>query len=313
MENYDETLLNTKSDFNNNKEIYAASVKCVFVKPKNIRGAFRLLLRRHDSKIIELLLWTTRTVPEEMELELSMPSEEFSTKISSIGPVDKQSSEKLSIALREKLTKEIIDSVFEDHESYLASFKDMVKELFEKNLRYAINVDMKFEPFDQERLKKSGYEREEASSNTTVAENVSMSKIMADSMVAQVITCSGIVDPVNGIAASQLKEGDIVEVVLPANSTIGAFLLDYCAKLDKIPEFPVKKVSMSENGAYIIDLEADGNVTCVVKTTSDLRLRAKKGYPLGSSVSGQKLMIIIGAGIAVLVLGLIALITLLVR
>ena len=322
MENNEKTPDNTefesKNDMDNDtdnkdKGIYAAAIKCIFDKPKNIMGAFCLLLRKHDSKIVELVLWTTKSSQSETGLNLSVPWEDFSTKIPSIGPIDKESCEKLKSALKGKLSREMIGGIFKNLESNETPFSNEIKELIEKNLRYSINFDLKLEPFSQERLKNSGYERDETPSDATETantENVSMAQIMADSMDKQVISCSGIVDPVNGIAASHLKEGDLVEVVIPTNSTTGMFLLDYYAKLNKTPEFPVRKVSFSENGGYIINLEADGGVTCIVKTSSDLRLRAKRASVAEGSVSGRKLMIIIAAGIAVITLAVIALIKL---
>ena len=312
MKNHEEALLNTESDFNDGGT-YALAIKCVFVKPKNIRGAFRLLLRRHDSKIIELILWTTRDVSDEVKLEPSMPSEEFSTNISAIGLIDKESSGKLSSALKGKLTKEEISSIFEGQESSLDSFKNEVKELFEKNLRYNINIELEYEPFDKERLKKSGYEQEEAPSSEADAEKVSISQLMVESIATQVVNCAGVVDPVNGIAASQLQKGDIVEVVLPASGAVAVFLSDYCVKLNKTPEYPVKSVEVSENGSYIISLEADGGVTCVVKISSDLRLRAKKGYANETVALGRNLIIIAGVCVTIFVVVMVVLIRLLLR
>ena len=320
MENNEKTPDVTEVEFDSNdgingdidNENYAAAIKCIFSKAKTIRGAFCLLLRSHDSKIIELVLWTTKSASnEDPAFNQSMNWEDFSWKIPSIGPLDKESCEKLKSALIEKLSKETIDDIFKDPELNVNSFSSKIRELFEGKLYYLIEFYLEFEPFNKKRLKKSGYEREETPSDAN-AQNVSMTKIMFDQMDSQVLACTAIVDPVNGIAVSKLEEGDIVEVVISTSSTLGALLADHYAKSNKVPEYPVKNVTMSENGAYIINLEGDGGATCVVKTSSDLRLRAKKGYIYESSISGRNLMIIAGVSIVVFILALILLIRLLI-
>jgi len=321
VENYERASDNDEFEFDidddtdddTNEDNYAIAVKCIFGKPKNIMGAFCLLLRRHDSKVIELVLWTTKSIhSDELELNLTMPWEDFSTKIPSIGPIDKESCDKLKNALKDKLSKVVIDSIFDNHSSNTTSFSSELRVLFETTMRYSIKLDLKFELFHKERLRSSGYEREDSSPNIN-AENVTMSQIIAEQIDTQIVNCTAIVDPVNGIAASHLKVGDIVKVILQKNSTIGTLLSDHYTRLNKVPAFPVKKVSRTESGVYIISLEADAGVTCVIKTTSDLKLRASRGYDIESSLSGRNLMIILGAGAAVFIIALIALIRLFIR
>ena len=317
MEKYGKMSENTESEIEFDKidrKNYAAAIKCIFSKPKTIGGAFCILLRKHDSKMIELVLWTTRSAPNNDEAAPipSMTWEDFSTKIPSIGPIDKESCEKLKYALKEKLSKDVIDNLFKGYESNVISFTSEVRELFETTLHYLIQLDLEFEPFNQERLKSSGYERDEVPPDTST-EGVTMSQIIAEHIDAQIVNCNAVVDPVNGIAASHLKEGDIVEVVIQTNSTVGALLSDHYAKLNQTPEFPVQNVSISDSGSYVINLIGGEGISCVVKTSSDLKMRAKKGYAYGSPVSGRNVMIVAGFFVTVLVLGVIALIRLLLR
>ena len=319
MEYYEETLGDTEVslDLNSNDvdvydNNYSAAIKCIFSKPKTIKGAFCILLRKHDLKVIELVLWTTKNSPnEEYEVNPIMPWEDFSTKISSIGPIDKESCEKLQIAIKEKLTKEVLEFIFDDPKSNVTAFSSELRELIEINLRYLIKLELEFEPFSQKRLKDSGYERDIAPSNTNT-DGVKMSQIIAEQIDTQVVNCTVIVDPVNGIPASRLQKGDLVEVAIQTNSTVGALLADHYAKLHKMPEFPVKEVSISENGSYIINLEADGNIHCVTKISSDLRLRAKKSAFYESSLSKRSIIIVFGVAATAFVL-MVALVRLLLR
>ena len=315
MEDYEKMSGGAESEVktdNIDKKNYAAAIKCTFSKPKTIGGAFCILLRKHDSKVIEFVLWTTRSDSnDEAGLVPAMSWEDFSTKIPSIGPIDRESCEKLKNVLKEKLSRNMIDSLFKGYESNIIAFTSEVRELFETTLHYLIKLDLEFEPFNQERLKSSGYERDDAPSVANT-EGVKMSQIIAEHIDSQIVNCNAIVDPVNGIAASQLKEGDIVEVAIQTNSTVGALLSDHYTKLNKAPELTVKNVSISESGSYVINLIADGGITCVVKTSSDLKMRAKEGYG-AVSVSGRKVMIVIGFGAAILILAVAALIRLLIR
>jgi hypothetical protein len=317
MENYGKTSENTEAEVelnsDVNKENYAVAIKCIFNDPKNsIKGAFCFLLRKHDSKMIELVLWTTKSIPkEEINLLPSMPWEDFSTKTPTIGPIDNVSFEKLQTALKEKFTSEMIKNIFKDYESDLIPFKDDIKETIEGKLHYFINLDLEFEPFSQERLIKSGYERVEASPAKS-SENVTMIQIMAEQMNNQQLNCTAIVDPINGIAAMELETGDLVEVVIPTNNPTGVLLSDYYTKLKKTPMFPVKNVSMSDNGSCTVSLEADVGLTCVVKIAGNLKIRGKRVHTYKKSVSKRSL-IIIGFSSTIFILILIALIKLLMR
>ena len=318
MEEIEKTSINTKAevDLNNDDANYAAAVKCIFKEPRNIvKGAFCLLLRKHDNKVIETIFWASKSKSDEgVELNVSMQWEEFSTKIPSIGPIDREICVKLQQALKDKLSGDMIEDLFVNHESKIVSFSSEIRGLFEEKLHYMIKLDTEFEPFSRKRLIKTGYEREETNTSTntkTNTESISMTQIFSEQMESQIINCTAIVDPVNGIAASDLKTGDLVEIVLPTNNTIGALLSDYYAKLKKIPSYPVKKVSVSENGSYIIELDADGGLTCVIKLTSNLRLRTKKGYINNSSVSGRTFIIIAGFCVALFIILLIVLLMML--
>ena len=318
MEDFENAPDNAEFDSNMNndeEESYAVAVKCIFGKPKNIMGAFCLLLRKRDFKIVELVVWTSRSAAGEgLALNLFMPWEDFSTKMPSIGPIDKESCEKLKNALKEVLSREMIDNIFKTYSSNPDTFIRDMKELFEATLRYSIKLDLKLELLSQERLKDSGYEREEPQpSSNTNAENVTMSKIIAEQIESQIVYCTAIIDPVNGIAASQLKTGDNVKVVLQKNNAIGTLLSDHYSRINRVPAFPVKEVKKTENGTYVISLEADAGITCVIKTTSDLKLRASTGYEFDGSLSARTILIILGAGVVVFVLALIALIRLLLR
>jgi len=316
MEDTEKSSENTKAevDLNNNLDEvnYAAAVKCLFNEPRNmIRGAFCVLLRIHDQKVIETIFWATKSKSDEgAGIVLSMPWEEFSTKIPSIGPIDRENCVKLQQALKDKLSREMIENLFKDYESNVVSFSSEIRKLFEEKLHYIIKLDLEIEPFSRQRLQKTGYEREESSTNTN-SEKITMTQILSEQIESQIINCTAIVDPVNGIAASEIKTGDFVEVVLPPNNTIGALLSDYYAKIKKIPTYPVKKVSVSDNGSYIIELSADGGLTCVVKLAGNLRIRTKKGYLNESSVSGRTFMIIAGFCAALFILLLIVLIMML--
>ena|GEM_PF-2561638 len=320
MEDIERTLKSTKAevDLNNNPADanYSAAVKCLFNEPRNIvKGAFCLILRRHDHRIVETIFWTTKSKSDEgAALSVSMPWEEFSTKIPSIGPIDREISVKLQQALKDKFSGEMIEDLFNNHKSDVVSLSSEIRGLFEEKLHYMINLDLEFEPFSRQRLIKTGYEREETQTNTstkTNTANVKMTQMISEQMESQTISCTAIVDPVNGVAASELKKGDLVEVVLPTNNTVGALLSDYYAKLKKTPTYPVKKVSVSDNGSYIIELDADGGLTCVLKLTSNLRLRTKKGYLNQSSVSGRTFTIIAGFCAALFIILLIVLLMML--
>ena len=317
MGNEEGTPENTEAEISSNSEAeeenYAIALKCIFNDSKNnIKGAFCLLLRGYDSKIVELVLWTTKSIPkEEVKIHPSMPWEEFSTKIPSIGPIDNISFDKLQTAIKDKFSIDMIKNVFKEHESSAAPFNNEIKELIEGKLHYFMNLELEFEPFSQKRLIKSGYEREEPSSSES-SENVSMVQIMAEQMDKQRLNCTAVVDPINGIAALDLKAGDLVEVVLPTNNTIGTLLSDYYTKIDKVPTFPVKTVSVSDNGSCMIELEADGGLTCVVKITGNLKIRGKKGYKFKNRISRRN-VIIIGFSATVFILVLIALIKLIMR
>lgn len=301
------------SDINVESENFAAAIKCIFNTPQNFTGAFCILLRRHDLKVIEFVLWTTKfTQDDVMELNLSMTWENFLKKIPSMGPMDNESCLKLKQALKDKLSEEMIGSVLDNPQSNTIPFGSEIRELFESKLHYTLELDLIIEEFSRERLKNSGYEREEVDSDIN-AESISMLKIMSEHPDSQVIFCTAFVDPLNGIAVSKLKEGDLLEVGLPINNTIGAILSDFYAKSNKIPTFPVKKVSVSDTGSFVIELEGDGGIPCIVKTTSDLRLRGKKGETYENSVSVSSFVIMIGFGITLITLAIVILVMLLMR
>jgi hypothetical protein len=316
MESYEKTLDFIETEFNidnTDNATYAAAVKCTFIRPKVIMGAFCVLLRKHDLKIVESVFWTTKFVSvEKVELPTSFIWEDFLTKIPSIGPIDRESCEKLQITLKNSLSSETIENLFNDNESSTGHFSKVIRENIESRLRYSIKLDLEFEPSSQDRLKSSGYEREKVTISTNT-ESVSMTQIIAEQIdTSQTINCTAIVDPVNGIAASELRAGDIVEVVIPTNSTIGTLLSDYYARLKKVPAYPVEKTSVSDNGSYIINLLADGGISCVVKAASGLKLRARK-CPDENSISTRSFMIISGFSMAIFILGVSALIRLLIR
>lgn len=302
-----ESNQNMNPNENQNPTSYAGALKCIFKVPKGVlSGAFCAIVRAKDEKLVELIFWTTK-LRSPSEIDSSFAWEIFSTQIPEIGQMDKESCDKLKKIVSEKLSSDEIAKLFADGVGEF--FESELKKLFEGFLHYEVELSLVFETFDQERLKTSGYERESQSDGANA--EVKMSDIVKDGIdTTQDIICIGKIDPVNGIPASKLTQGDLLEVTVPNGTPAGKMIADYYANKGEEPAFPVEKVEPTGIGSFMITLQAGGGLRCIVKTTGDIKLKGIKSSPAGEGIFGlgQKGMMLGGAIALSIIAILIALI-----
>lgn len=277
---------------------YAGALKCSFAEPKGrLKGAFCSIIYKGEARVIETIFWTTK-VKSPIDVPVSLEWEQFSTKIPEIGQLDKENNEKLQAIISQKLTQTEIENLF-SADNDISPFRESLQLAFEDFLHYGLALEMEFEPFTKERLKAAGYERDTAAAETT--ENVSMTDIMLEGIdETKSITCLPKIDPVNGIAASALQYGDMLEVTVATNTSAGKLIADYYSKRGEEPLFPVEDIKISDSGSVIVVMSVGGGMTGVVKCSGDIKLKGKKTSAVSESFFGAGQRSLFIGGIAAL-------------
>lgn len=256
-----------------NEEVYAAALKCVFYKTKgDFSGAFCAVLRKHDRRVLELIIWTTKS-PSDIKPSISANWRNFSSQISGIGPIDRESSEKLEKAVINKLEAAGTRTLFlgaEEQKTFMASLQVE----FENALHYEVGIEAEVETFGKAKLQEAGYERETPEGTDS---ETKMKDIVIEGLdLTQAIVCTPKIDPINGIAASALKPGDLLDVTISSNTAAGVLVSDYYAKMGIDPILPVSSVTLNELGSYLIVLKVGEDANGVIKATSDLKLKGQQ-------------------------------------
>ena len=131
------------------------------------------------------------------------------------------------------------------------------------------HIEMEVERFGVSRLTLGGLR-----TNTEREKELAFTDLTNEKEEVVCVTCSPIIDPVNGKAASELSEGDYICVELMDGPGMTGIIYRLLNKIKLDTMFPVISAEVSETGAAAIKFLISEEITGIVRVPKEVRLKA---------------------------------------
>lgn len=269
-----DTIIDEEENPIDDKMTYVA-VKGTFFTPKaENAGAFCIIYKGDNGKVIFGELWAIRSNTKP-NLDVSEKWDHFIISMDKIGAYDKDSSAKFSALVLQSLNNNIKEYLYKNISEKEFAQAEIRKGL-ENVLRYIVDVEVEAELVGEERAEKGGLLRDkgkEVSSDEVKSEDEINSLMGLINTNEFPIVCMPVIDPVKGCAVSKIKVGDVVYAKIPETNDVSKKVMDFVRLQHMEPAFPVSVVLPLKSGKSAVVLKINEEISGVMNLSSELMLK----------------------------------------
>ncbi|MBQ9904594.1 MAG: hypothetical protein IJM47_07400 [Synergistaceae bacterium] len=273
------------------KEPEFLALKSIFTPSRgDMGGGYCVIFEGKTGRTVFQIFWLAKPYSSgQVPPEVTKDWRTFVKRLPSLGPLDKDWSERLQIELKEILTIEEKKKLYENYtKAKVRQIESMYRRSFEAAAQCVFTASTEAEPISRSELerakvikplppspeqlakmKKEQEEREKAIQADKEREEAKKES----NFEGTVIMCTPQVDPVRGKASSDITPGDVIGVKIEGEGT-SALVSKYLEENEIEPLFPVYEIRDTQGKKFIYVKISDEIRGCVT-ITKDIKIRVK--------------------------------------
>ncbi|MBR1437672.1 MAG: hypothetical protein IJ587_03970 [Synergistaceae bacterium] len=267
------------------------AVKSTFTPSRgDMGGGFCVIFEGKTGKTVFQIFWLAKPYANGQIPEVSKDWRSFVKRLPSLGPLDKDWSEKLQSDLKGILTLEEKKKLYENYTKVkIRQLESIFRRTFETTAQCVFTATTEAEPVGRNELERAKIikplppspeqlakmKREQEEKEKAEQEEREREEAKKEgNFEGTVIKCSPVVDPVKGKASSEIVPGDIIGVKIEGEGT-SALVNKYLIENNIEPFFPVDEIREMQ-GKKFIYVKISDEIRGYVNITKDIKMQVKE-------------------------------------
>ena len=267
------------------------AIKSTFTPSRgDMGGGFCVIFEGKTGRTVFQIFWVGKPYAAGQIPEVTKDWRTFVKRLPSLGPLDKDWSEKLQTQLKEILTLEEKKKLYENYtKAKIRQLESMYRRSFEATAQCVFTASTEAEPVGRnelerakiikplppspEQLAKMKAEQEEKEKAAQEEKDREEAK-KEGNFEGTLIMCNPVLDPVRGKPSSEIMPGDIIGVKIEGEGT-SALISKYLEENEIEPLFPVCEIRETQ-GKKLLYVKISDEIRGCVTITKDLKILTKE-------------------------------------